>query len=240
MEELANRLIAWIKEQVAKAKRKGVVLGLSGGLDSSVVAVLCKIAFPDNMLALIMPCHSSETDLKHAQAVAEKFNIPTKIIPLDSVFDALIDILPNGEDHSATKRLAEANLIARLRMVTLYYFANRLGYLVVGTGNRSEISVGYFTKYGDGGVDIAPLGRLVKGQVRELAHHLGIPDEIIQKPPSAGLWPGQTDEGEMGITYEELDRYLLTGEGSEELKKRIEGLSQASAHKRQVPPIPPF
>lgn len=240
MEELANKVIAWMREQVALAKRKGVVFGLSGGLDSAVVAVLCKRAFPDSTLALIMPCYSSETDIEHARAVAKKFHIPTSTIALEGVLDSLLRVLPVGDYEPATKKLAEANLKPRLRMLTLYYLANRLGYLVVGTGNRSEISVGYFTKYGDGAVDILPLGNLVKRRVRELAIYLGMPKEIIQKPPSAGLWVGQTDEGEMGITYEELDRYLLAREAGDEVKKKVDVMIAASAHKRATPAIPPF
>ena len=100
--------------------------------------------------------------------------------------------------------------------------------------------MGYFTKYGDGGVDILPLGNLVKSQVRELAFHLGIPKEIIQKPPSAGLWVGQTDEGEMGITYEELDRYLISAKAAEEVKKKVDAMMAGGAHKRATPAIPPF
>ncbi len=240
MEELANKVIAWMREQVALAKRKGVVFGLSGGLDSAVVAVLCKRAFPDSTLALIMPCYSSETDIEHARAVAKKFHIPTSTIALEGVLDSLLRVLPVGDYEPATKKLAEANLKPRLRMLTLYYLANRLGYLVVGTGNRSEISVGYFTKYGDGAVDILPLGNLVKRRVRELAIYLGMPKEIIQKPPSAGLWVGQTDEGEMGITYEELDRYLVAREAGDEVKKKVDVMIAASAHKRATPAIPPF
>jgi len=240
MEELVSKLVAWIREQAEEAKRQGVVFGLSGGIDSSVVGVLCKRAFPDNCLAVIMPCYSSETDIQHAIAVAQKFQIPFRYVILDEVFDALREALPDGGLDPGTKRIAEANIKPRLRMITLYYLANRLDYLVVGTGNRSEISVGYFTKYGDGGVDILPLGNLVKTQVRELAMHLGIPDEIIHKPPSAGLWEGQTDEGEMGITYEELDRYLLTGAAPEGIKKKVDAMMARSAHKRATPPIPPF
>jgi NAD+ synthase len=239
MEELANKIIAWMREQVALAKRKGVVFGLSGGLDSAVVAVLCKRAFPDNALALIMPCYSSETDIEHARAVAKQLHISTSTIALEGVFDSLLRVLPVGDYEPATKTLAEANLKPRLRMLTLYYLANRLSYLVVGTGNRSEISVGYFTKYGDGAVDILPLGNLVKRRVRELAIHLGMPKEIIKKPPSAGLWVGQTDEGEMGITYEELDRYLLAGEAGDEVKRKVDAMIAASAHKRVMPAIPP-
>ena len=125
-------------------------------------------------------------------------------------------------------------------MLTLYYLANRLGYLVAGCSNKSELTIGYFTKYGDGGVDILPLGNLVKYQVRELAQHLGIPQEIIDKPPSAGLWEGQTDEGEMGITYEELDRYITTYQASQEVKEKIERAKAINAHKLATPPIPPF
>ncbi len=240
MEELANKLIAWIREQVQGAGRQGVVFGMSGGLDSAVVAVLCRRAFPDNALGVIMPCYSNKTDIAHAQAVAKKFHIPSSTIALEELFDSLLRVLPIGEYEPATRKLAEANLKPRLRMLTLYYLANRLGYLVVGTGNRSEISVGYFTKYGDGGVDLLPLGNLVKRQVRELASYLGIPKEIIQKPPSAGLWVGQTDEGEMGITYEELDRYLITGEAAEAVKKKVDAMVAGSAHKRAIPAIPPF
>jgi NAD+ synthase len=240
MEELASKLIDWIKEQVAIAKRRGVVFGLSGGLDSAVVAVLCKRAFPDNTMALIMPCHSSETDIEHAEAVASKFHIPTNTIALEGVFYSLLKALPIGDCELANNHLAGANLKPRLRMLALYYLATQLNYLVVGTGNRSEISIGYFTKYGDGAADILPLGNLVKNQVRELAVYLDIPKEIIQKPPSAGLWAGQTDEEEMGITYDELDRYLLTGHAAEEVKKKIDTRITGSSHKRALPAVPPF
>jgi NAD+ synthase len=125
-------------------------------------------------------------------------------------------------------------------MLTLYYFANQLKYMVVGAGNRSELAMGYFTKYGDGGVDILPLGNLVKEQVRELASFLGIPQQIIDKPPSAGLWQGQTDEAELGLSYEELDRYLVSGEVSNELRGKIKSMIAASDHKRLPPPIASF
>lgn len=239
MEELANKLVTWVRGQVDEAKLKGVAFGLSGGLDSAVAGVLCKRAFPEDALGLTMPCHSSQTDIEHAQAVARKFQIPTMTIALDEAFGSLLKVIPSGGDPD-TKRLAEANVKVRLRMVTLYYIANRFHYLVVGTGNRSEISVGYFTKYGDGGVDILPLGNLLKSQVRELAISLGIPAEIIEKPPSAGLWDGQTDEEEMGISYEELDRYLSSGEAQETIKRTMDAMMQASAHKRSMPPVPPF
>jgi NAD+ synthase len=227
----------WIRDKVLATGCKGVVLGLSGGVDSAVAAVLCYRAFPWNTLGVIMPCYSSQQDIEHAQMVADKFSIPVRTAVLDVAFDALLKVLLNDKAEPDVSRVAKANIKARLRMVTLYYFANKLKYMVVGAGNRDELSVGYFTKYGDGGVDIQPLGNLTKGQVKELARFLGIPQPIINKPPSAGLWEGQTDEGELGLSYDELDRYLVTGEASAEVKKRIESMIAASEHKRQPPPV---
>jgi len=140
-----------------------------------------------------------------------------------------------GEDHRL--RLALANIKPRLRMTALYYVANRFNYLVAGTENRSELTVGYFTKYGDGGADILPIANLVKSQVYELARFLGVPEKILRRTPSAGLWAGQIDEAEMGLTYEQLDRYILTGEAPRHVKERIEHLHRISEHKRQRPPI---
>ena len=239
-EQLAERLISWIRDKVLTGGSKGVVVGMSGGVDSSVVAVLSHRAFPHSMFGVLMPCHSRREDEEHARLVASKFSIPTKMVVLDAVFDSLLQALPDDRVNPAVCQLAKANLKSRLRMLTLYYFANRLKYMVVGAGNRSELSLGYFTKYGDGGVDILPLGNLVKGQVRELASFLGIPQQIIDKPPSAGLWEGQTDEGELGLSYEELDRYLVTGEASDELRGKIESMIASSNHKRLPPPVADF
>ena len=239
-EQLTKKLLLWIKDKVSAAGCKGVVVGMSGGLDSSVVAVLCHRAFPQNMLGVVIPCYSSQEDEEHAQAVASKFSIPIKIVVLDTVFDTLLKALPGDGVEPNVSRLTKANLKARLRMLTLYYFANQLKYIVAGAGNRSELSIGYFTKYGDGGVDILPLGNLVKGQVRELASFLSIPQEIINKPPSAGLWQGQTDEGELGLNYDELDRYLITGEASNEVREKIESMIAASNHKRLPPGVASF
>ena len=240
MEQLANKLIQWIKEQVLEAKKTGTVVGLSGGIDSAVVAVLCKRAFPDTTLAAILPCYSNKMDVIHAYKVAQKFDIRTELINLETVYDSIIKLLPQEEQYHSNDKLAQANIKPRLRMTTLYYLAAQLDYLVIGTGNRSEIAIGYSTKYGDGGVDILPLGNLVKRQVKELAAYLEIPREVINKPPSAGLWEGQTDEGEMGLTYNELDRYLTTGEASDIVKTKIETMAAVSAHKRAMPQIPQF
>lgn len=239
MEELAQKIVLWIGEKVTQARGKGVVVGMSGGVDSSVTAVLCHQAFPQTTLGVIMPCHNEELDEVHARLVADKFGIAVVKIVLDEVFDALLEGLLNTKLQISRDRLAEGNLKPRLRMAVLYYLANSLTYLVVGSSNRSELSVGYFTKYGDGGVDLMPLGNLVKGEVKELALHLGIPQEIINKPPSAGLWQGQTDESELGLTYAELDSYLKTGEARESIKKRVDLMIKRTLHKRMPPLVPP-
>lgn len=238
-EKLADRLVLWIKDKVLAAGGKGVVVGMSGGLDSSVVAVLCQRACPRSTLGLFMPCYGSQIDKQHALVVAKKFSIPTKTIVLDAIYDALLKVLPVDKAPDIDQ-VAQGNLKARLRMLTLYFYANQLQYLVVGSGNRSELAVGYFTKYGDGGVDMLPLGNLVKSQVRELAKFLDIPQEIIDKPPSAGLWPGQTDEGEMGLSYNVLDRYLTTGQAPDDIKQKIELMITQSSHKRNLPMVPDF
>jgi len=233
-----EKIALWIKNKVLEAGAEGTVFGLSGGVDSSLVAVLCKKVFPHNTLALIMPCHSHPQDLQDAVKVAEKFNIEYFIIDLSKVYDKLLDAVLQNVNKSYF--IAEANIKSRLRMTTLYYYANLYNYLVVGTGNKSEILTGYFTKYGDGGVDIEPIGNLYKTEVYEAAKILGIPESIINKKPSAGLWVGQTDEQEMGISYEELDRYLLTGEGPSYVAERVQDMIKKSDHKRNMPPIPDF
>src|SRR4030042_1867615 len=240
MQQLVEKLVSWLREQVSGAGARGGVVGMSGGVDSSVAVVLGKLAFPDNTLGLLLPCYSIQTDIDHAYMVANKFQIPTKLINLDSVFDALLCLLPSDEFEPEARKVAEVNLKPRIRMATLYYFANQLHYLVLGCGNKCELAVGYFTKYGDGGVDVLPLGNLVKSQVYELAHYLGIPGEIIDKPPSAGLWEGQTDEQEMGLTYEQLDRYFTSHQVSEAVRGKIEGRIALNTHKRVMPPMPSF
>jgi len=240
METLVQKLCVWMEDKATEAKAKGIVFGLSGGLDSAVVAALSMKIFPQNTLAIIIPCHSLEADINDALDFINKFNIPYKIINVSKVYDSFIHLLSDKEKEVSFK-LAKANIKPRLRMTTLYYFANKLNYLVVGTGNKSELMIGYFTKYGDGGADILPLGNLLKSQVRELAEYLGIPKKIIDKPPSAGLWEGQTDEKEIGISYEQLDKYLRTGKlNNKIIEKKIQDKITKSAHKRATPAKPPF
>ncbi|MFA4992372.1 MAG: NAD+ synthase [Candidatus Omnitrophota bacterium] len=231
---MKNRIVSWIKTQVKDARAKGIVMGLSGGIDSAVVSALCREAVGrGNLLVLFMPCNSNPQDLKDAKLVAAKLKIRSKLVDLSSVYNDFLRILPPALG------LARGNLKPRLRMSTLYYFANKLNYLVCGTGNKSELMVGYFTKYGDGGVDILPIADLFKRQVRKLAQELKIPQGIIDKPPTAGLWQGQTDEEEMGITYNELDDILdklcnnkKQDAGSSKVNK-IKKMYNNSEHKRK-------
>jgi len=240
METLAQKLCDWIEGKVTKAKAEGVVFGLSGGIDSAVVAVLSMRVFPKNTLAIIIPCHSLEADINDALDLINKFNIPYKIIDLSKVYDSFIHLL-NDKEKKKSFKLAKANIKPRLRMITLYYFANKLNYLVVGTGNKSELIIGYFTKYGDGGADILPLGNLLKSQVKELAAYLNIPKKIINKLPSAGLWEGQTDEQEIGINYDQLDKYLKIGKlNNKMIEEKIQDKIAKSAHKRTTPAKPSF
>lgn len=236
MDSLRQRMVDWIRGKVNQAKTKGVVFGLSGGLDSSVVAALCVEALgSSSVLALVLPCESEKKDLTDAELVARKFNLKAELIDLTHIFQKLKEIL------SPADQLTLANLKPRLRMLTLYYYANKLNYLVVGTGNKCELKVGYFTKYGDGGADILPLGDLLKSEIRSLAKLVGIPDHIIEKVPSAGLWPNQTDEGEMGITYGELEDFLLSHEKGEppkgEKAEKIKNMMEKAKHKLSLPDI---
>ena len=242
MGELVKKLCDWIGDKVTKAKAEGVAFGLSGGIDSAVVAALSIKVFPKNTLAIIMPCHNLETDTNDGIDLINKFNVSYKIIDLSKVYDSFIYLLDDKEkEKEGSFKLAEVNIKPRLRMITLYYFANKLNYLVVGTGNKSELTIGYFTKYGDGGADILPLGNLLKNQVKELAEYLGIAKKIINKPPSAGLWEDQTDEEEIGISYDQLDKYLKTGKIENKIiEKKIQDKITQSAHKRTIPAKPPF
>lgn len=239
---VVDQLTRWLITKVKEAGARGAVFGLSGGIDSAVVGALARRAFGDDILGIIMPCKSSVQDILDAQLVAQELAIPSIMVELDDAYQLLVgqyEAFIKLEDEKKAQRV-KANIKPRLRMITLYYFAQARNYLVLGTGNLDELTVGYFTKYGDGGVDLMPIGGLAKGQVKELARYLGVPKSIIEKAPSAGLYEGQTDEAEIGLTYEELDRYLLYGEATEEVACKVQSMERASEHKRRLPPVGEF
>lgn len=254
MDTRAKGIARWLRAQVEAAGTRGIVIGLSGGIDSAVVAGLAEMAVPGHVVGVMLPCHSDPRDEADARLSAEHFNIPVIRIDLAAAYDRLLlDLrtaiahLPEGQrpllvhdEVDPKARVPVANIKPRLRMTSLYFVANSLNYLVAGTGNRTELAIGYFTKYGDGGVDLLPIGNLLKSEVRAVARELRVPDSIIEKPPSAGLWQGQTDESEMGFTYAELEWYLKEGASAvpPALAAHIERMARASEHKRALPPVP--
>lgn len=241
-----------MRQQVTAAGAKGLVVGLSGGVDSAVVLRLAQLATPGHVVGVLMPCHSDPADERDAAAVAKHFDVPVVRVDLAPAYDQLVELgktmirdLPSGfhQEKPADdlrSRVPLANIKPRVRMTLLYFVANSLNYLVAGTGNRSEIAIGYYTKFGDGGVDLLPLANLVKSQVRAIGRDIGVPADIVDRTPSAGLWLGQTDESEMGFTYAELEQYLNDGATSvaPALAMKIERLVRASEHKRRLPPSP--
>jgi len=239
--QASERLVEWIRDRAREAGARGGVFGVSGGIDSALVLALAKRAFGSECLALILPCHSVQEDVDDALELVRLFDCPHKVVDLSPAYDALLASLrfAGGECGSGSvTALAEANLKPRLRMAAWYYYANLMNYLVLGGSNRAEIYVGYSTKYGDTGVDIMPLGHLTKSEVREMAAHLGVPKRIVERTPSAGLWKGQTDEDEMGITYRDLDNYLFGKPVPDDVRAKIERRHRNSEHKRRMPPVP--
>ncbi|MCL7387296.1 MAG: NAD+ synthase [Thaumarchaeota archaeon] len=246
-------ILEFLRNLLEESGADGYVLGLSGGVDSSVVAKLCVEAVGrKKVLGLFMPSDTTpQEDALDAERFASMLDIEYEVIDITSISDYLANICKHGPQASV---LAKGNIKPRVRMTLLYYHANILNRLVAGTGNRSELLIGYYTKYGDGGVDCLPIGNLYKTQVRQLAEHLGIPSNIIWKTPTAGLWKGQTDEGEIGLKYEQLDLllYYLCDLGMDieaasklvniqtELAKNVLMRIKRSEHKRRPIPMPPI
>lgn len=227
MKEVVDNLVEWLRDSVKEANCKGIVYGLSGGVDSAVIAALSKLAFGDESLAIMMPINSSFEDEIDAKLVIDKFNLNAIKVDLSRTYSEFVEVVEKGDNN-----MAYANVKPRLRMTTLYYYAQLKGYLVVGTSNKSEFTVGYFTKYGDSGSDLMPLVDFTKKEIFELARYLEIPDKIIQKPPSAGLFEDQTDENEMGFTYNDLEKYINNEKIDEKIEEKINRMVKISEHKR--------
>ena len=229
--EFENR-VAFVKELLAESGAKGIVYGNSGGKDSALVGIICKAAC-DNTVGLIMPCSSRrnyELDAKDGETVAKQFNIETRTIDLTPVKEAMLAQLVSVTEVS---KMADVNIAPRLRMATLYAVAASEGRLVAGTGNRSESYMGYFTKWGDGAYDFNPIADLTVREIYEFLRWLEAPASIIEKAPSAGLFEGQTDEKEMGVTYAAIDEFLLEGSARPEDLAVIKRYHERSQHKRQ-------
>lgn len=233
IEKIVDDLVKSLRIKVESAGAKGLIFGLSGGVDSAVMAALSKKAFPEDSLGVIMPCHSNTKDEEDGLLVAESLNLKTKKVDLTDTFDKLVESI----DLDINNDLALANIKPRLRMTTLYSIGQSMDLLVAGPTNRSEFVTGYFTKHGDSGVDLLPLASFVKKEIWVMARYLEIPKSIIDKVPAAGLWDEQTDEEEMGFSYDELDKYIKLGEGSKDFKDKIDRMYKINMHKREYPPI---
>jgi len=233
-EEETQKRVQFIRDAVKSAGASGIVYGNSGGKDSALVGILCKAAC-DNTLGLIMPCGSNQnytTDKDDAQTVAKQFNIETRIVDLSQVKNEFVKTV---ENTTKLNNPACANIAPRLRMTALYAVAASENRIVAGTGNRSEIYMGYFTKWGDGACDFNPVADLSVTEIYEFLRFLKAPACIIEKAPSAGLFDGQTDEKEMGITYRSIDEFLLSGVADEKDNAVIKKFHDRSGHKRAMP-----
>jgi NAD+ synthase len=247
--ESIDAIHSFIKQKVGEANAEGVVIGLSGGLDSVCVTKLCADSLgPEKPLVLIMPeTTTSEEDIRDALGFASSLDVDYRVIDITELVESFTSLLsPVNLDSKAV-----GNIKARCRMILLYIHANLGNRIVMGTSNKSELLTGYFTKFGDGGADFSPIGDLYKTQIIDLAKAIDIPEDIIGKPPSAGLAQGQTDENELGITYKDLDSILLGIELKLDFKEiakrtgikenevsRIQDMVNRNVHKRKMPLIP--
>ncbi|WP_424007138.1 NAD+ synthase [Haloferax denitrificans] len=250
LEAHREHITTFIEDTVGSAGVDGAVIGLSGGIDSTLTAFLAVEALgKENLHGLVMPSVANDEDMmSDAEGVAEMLGIEYDVVEIQPIAETFFDTFPEAADD----RMAAGNVYVRTRAVLNYFVANHENRIVLGTGNRAEAMTGYFTKYGDQAVDCNPIGNLYKQQVRQLAAHVGVPEDLVLQTPSAEMWSGQTDEGELGLTYDALDAILaLHVDGplsksatvrhldvTEEQVDRVVGLVEGSAHKRSMPPAP--
>ena len=230
-EKKIETIVNFIKKYLEESKAKGIVFGVSGGIDSALVGAIASKYFKDNHLALTMNINNSQKDVSDARLVISHFNLNHTDVDLENVYKEFCKVVPNVE-------IGLGNLKARIRMSVLYSYAVKHNYLVVGTSNADEFITGYFTKYGDSGSDIMPLVNLTKNSIYECAKLLNVPNQIIIKKPTAGLFENQTDENDLKVSYSTIDNYLEGRVIDQKDKERIEYLKSISEHKRNFPPSP--
>ena len=237
LEKYLDEIVSFLKEYKEKTHAKGYVLGLSGGVDSSLVAALAKKAVgKDNLMCIMMPIDSNPSDLNDAKEVANALDVRYVVLDGSNSFH---ETLKEFERQGLSlDKMSKSNLKVRIRMTMLYAYGQTNGYLVLGTDNMDERYTGYFTKYGDGAADLLPIVYLTKGEVVQASKMLGVPAHLAERVPSAGLFEGQTDEKEMGVTYKDLDAFLLGKAVDKEVEERILHLHKVSEHKRNDIPTP--
>ena len=237
IEKEVDQITEWIKEYVNKSHSKGVVVGNSGGKDSAtVIALAVKALGKDKVVTIAMPCNSINADFEDAKLVADKFEVPLLKVDLTETYKTLEKEL---DSVVTPKNEAKVNAKPRLRMTSLYYIAQSLDYLVIGTGNKCEAVVGYTTKWGDNSSDFNPIGNFTVDEVLSIGKYLGVPEKILQKAPNDGLG-GKTDEEKMGIKYHQIAEMIETGNTDENAKKEILKRYNASKHKRELVPVYTF
>ncbi|MGL5618002.1 MAG: NAD(+) synthase [Metamycoplasmataceae bacterium] len=225
-------LVSWLRKEVKKTGAKGVIVGISGGIDSALVGAIAKEAFPDDSLGILLPISDRVNDLNQGLELCKTIDLDYQIINLKDNFKSL------SKKLNLTNNLTNANLQARLRMLTLYAIAQEKSYLVLGTDNYAEFYLGYFTKYGDGACDLLPIIHLHKSEVFEIAKLLKLPNSIINKAPSAGLWDNQEDEKELGFSYNEFESFIKHKSIDKNIIEKIKKQHHSTQHKRDPIPKP--